>query len=79
MLNGMASMERSSEKSVMFLNDTYFCVSHWLTSLDQSVLVDDPAGNCDHISLPKVSPNMAWNYVIFLSSTSENYSDDSNI
>ena len=52
-------MERRSEKSVMFLNDTYFCVSHWLTSLDQSVLVDDPTNNCDHISLPKVSPNMA--------------------
>ena len=52
-------MKRSSEKPVMFLYDTHFSVSNWPTSLDQSILVGDPGGNCGHISLPKASLNMA--------------------
>lgn len=48
-------MERGSEESGMFQFDTYFSVSNCSTSLEQSILLDDPVGNCDHIPLPKPS------------------------
>lgn len=66
------SIERKKKfREIWFVSARYiyFSVSNCSTSLDQSIMVEDPVGNCDHIPFLKPSLNMIWNYAPFLAST----------